>query len=191
MYKSLNLAPTVDVNTTETPRLPDLIRYHNAGQVVFCSKNIPAQEIITLMASLKTTGIEYKIAPSESDYIIGSNGIDTDDDGVAVPIETIASPSSQRKKRLFDIATALLLTLATPVLIWFQHDPKHYVGHCLSVLIGRYTWVGYTNRKGIFAPSDIMDCPSPQLASRLNYKYMQKYSLSTDWAILVRNITKI
>ncbi len=191
MYKALNLAPTVDVNTTETGRLSELIHYHNAGEVVFCAKDLSPEEIITLMATLKTTGIEYKIAPSESDFIIGSNGIATDEDILAVDLDTVSSPANRRRKRLFDIGTALLLTVLTPILIWFQNDKHRYLGNCLSVLFGGKSWVGYSGRKGVFSPSDIVKEPSETLASHLNYKYMRKYKVSTDWAILSRNITNI
>ncbi|MCR4660021.1 MAG: glycosyltransferase family 2 protein [Bacteroidales bacterium] len=191
MYASLNLAPTTDVNPNETSRLSELIRYYNAGEVIFCAKDLPPQQIITLMASLKTTGLEYKIAPSEGDYIIGSNGIASDEDILSVELDTVASPTNRRKKRLFDITTSFALLLLSPILIWSQEDKGRYLRHCISVLFGTLSWVGYSGRDGVFMPANIVRGASTQLAEHLNYKYMRKYRVSTDWKILTRNIGRL
>lgn len=171
--------------------LQDLIRIEHADEVVFCGKDLPLQDIIGLMASLKTTGVEYKIAPSEADYIIGSESVLTPNELYITELNTISTDTARRSKRLFDVGTALLLLLLSPALVWFQRHKGRYFGDCLRVLTGRRTWVGYTGRPGIFAPSDLMEHASDEMQQRLMLRYMRHYRTATDRAILIRNWKKI
>jgi lipopolysaccharide/colanic/teichoic acid biosynthesis glycosyltransferase len=140
------------------------------------------------MAHLRTTGVEYKIAPSESDYIIGSESVLSPDDLYIADLNTISTDTSRRRKRLFDIGTALALLLLSPVLFWFQKRKGSYFGHCLSVLVGSLTWVGYTNHQGVFTAADMMrGDATKQLRERLTLRYMRHYSTTTDFTILMRN----
>ena len=61
-------------------QLRDIISIYHINEVVFCSKDIPADNIITLMTELQDCQVEYKIAPEESESIIGSNSINTYDE---------------------------------------------------------------------------------------------------------------
>ena len=140
------------------------------------------------MAHLRTTGVEYKIAPSESDYIIGSESVLSPNDLYIAELDTISTDTSRRRKRLFDIGTALALLLLSPVLFCFQKRKGKYFGHCLSVLVGTLTWVGYPNHRGVFCPADMLHGDATeQLRERLTLRYMRHYSTATDFTILMRN----
>ena len=55
----------VETDDTDARHLQDIIRIEHADEVVFCGCDI--RHVIELMAHLRTTGVEYKMAPSESD----------------------------------------------------------------------------------------------------------------------------
>ena len=85
-----------------------------------------------------------------------------------------------------------MLLLLSPVLIWLQKNKGKYFTHCLSVMVGSLTWVGYTGHRGVFTPADIMDGkPTEQLRERLTLRYMRHYSTATDFSILIRNLKNI
>ena len=184
-------------------RLDDAIRYYNADEVVFCSKDLSIQEIISLMTHLgnmpgKHRQVEYKIAPTDSNFIIGSNSIHRTEDLYTEEIRTIADPLNRRNKRLFDIISSILLILFSPILLPFQRHKQHYYAHCWQVLVGKKSWVGVAHantRNGIFAPEDALPRPasslSPELKQRLHLRYLRNYKLTTDLQILFSNIFNI
>ena len=177
--------------TQQARRMADLIRVERVEEVVFCGADVELKEIITLMAALKTTGVNYKIAPSDSDFVIGSDSILSRDDLYLDDLNTISTATCRRNKRFFDLATSLLLLILSPLLFWFQHRKKSYFAHCLTVLAGRCSWVGYPGRQGIFSPSDIAHDLSPEVHERLLLRYMRRYRTSSDAAILMKNWNNI
>lgn len=174
-------------SSLDTHHLQELIRIEHVDEVIFCGADIELQRIIELMASLKTSAVEYKIAPAEGDYIIGSESILSADNLYLDNLNTISTDTCRRNKRLFDFTTSLALILLSPLLFWFQRRKRSYFPHCFSVLVGRYSWVGYTGRKGIFLPADLFDSPSDSVKERLMLRYMRRYRITTDAAILLHN----
>ena len=214
LYRSLGSTRIETVTDTgiDVNRLYDTIRYHNADEVVFCSKDLPIQDIISTMTALGSLSgrhrqVEYKIAPTDSSFIIGSNSIHRTEDLYTEELRTIADPLNRRNKRLLDVGSALLLILLTPVLLPFQRHRRSYLPHCWQVLIGKKSWVGVahtdTNREkspsairdGIFAPEDALtrrsSALSPELKQRLHLRYLRNYKLTTDLQILFMNIFRI
>lgn len=188
LYASMGMSTdnVTVTDDTDARHLQDLIRIEHADEVVFCGCDI--RHVIGLMAHLRTTGVEYKIAPLESDYIIGSESVLSPDDLYIADLNTISTDTSRRRKRLFDIGTSLILLLLSPLLFWFQKRKGSYFGHCLSVLVGSITWVGYTNHRGVFSPADMLRTDATeQLRERLTLRYMRHYSTATDFTILMRN----
>ncbi len=187
LYTSMGIPDDHVIPTSDSSpqHLQDLIRIEHAEEVVFCSLDI--RSVIDLMARLRTTGVEYKIAPADGDYIIGSDTILSPDELYLTDLDTISSDTCRRTKRMFDIVTSLLLILFSPILFWFQKDKKHYYPHCFSVLVGRLTWVSYTGHRGLFHPADLLSYASAELQERLLLRYMRRYSTATDFKILIRN----
>lgn len=179
----------VTTDDSSVRHLQDLIRIEHAEEVIFCGQDI--HHIIELMAQLRTTGVEYKIAATEGDYIIGSDSILSPDEVYMTDLDTISTDTCRRNKRLFDIGTSLLLLLLSPILFWFQRHKRRYFGDCLTVLIGRKTWVGYTGHPGVFTPAVLLPDASKELQERLTIRYMRHYSTATDFSILIRNLNKI
>ena len=193
LYTTMGLTDSHLVVTSDSAcrHLQDLIRIEHVEEVVFCGKDLSLQQIIELMAHLKTTGVEYKIAPAEGDYVIGSESILSSDDIYVADLDTISTDTSRRTKRMFDVGTAFLLLLLSPLLFWFQRRKRDYFADCLLVLVGRKTWVGYTGRPGVFLPSDLLRHPTPELQQRVMLRYMRHYHTATDWKLLINNWNNI
>lgn len=179
-------------------QLRDIISIYHINEVVFCAKDIPADNIINMMTELQDSQVEYKIAPEESDSIIGSNSINTYDEIYAVQVNSISKNSSRRKKRVLDIIMACFLLLFIPIDIWFVHDKGRFLQNIFAVMGGRKSWIGcqpiegeepfHELRPGVLYPSDAFSFnqTDPSLIHKVNLMYMQDYSLLTDLNIMYR-----
>lgn len=180
--------------------LPDLCRVFDIDEVVFCSADVSGQEIMAQMARLSEQKVEIKIAPPESQFIIGSNSINTQGDWYAVEFNAISKPTNSRAKRLFDFIAALVFLLFSPVLIWFQKKPGRYLRNVVQVLVGRKSWVGYDPRNQLKALPKIktgvlpatQNIASKQLDEKtigqLNLLYAKNYRLQTDLYLVLGNL---
>lgn len=199
----------VRLNPEEKRHLNELIHNHRADEVVFCGRDLTTAEIISLMSCRTPKNVEYKIIPSESDFVIGSNSISSPEDLFSEELNAVTTPMNRRNKRLFDIVSALALLLMSPVLFWFQKHKDNYFRDLFNVLVGRKTWVG---DNGIFSPADIISasphganerqqgsCPDEaeegqQIAGgeqAVALRYARNYHIATDMTILWKNILKI
>ncbi|MCQ2299132.1 MAG: glycosyltransferase family 2 protein [Bacteroidales bacterium] len=169
-------------------QLSELIRVFKITDVVFCGRDIQTQDIISQMASLQATGVRFKIVPSDSDIIIGSNAISSREDIFSVDINTIDTPYNRRNKRLFDIFSSLILLILSPLHILFQKQKRDVYPHLFQVLVGKKSWVSPEN--GVFTPADILD-RKPSDTTHLDQRYKRNYKLGTDIAILFKNINKL
>ncbi len=193
LYHSLGMPDDLLVSDSslQPHRLQEIIRIEHIEEVVFCGADIELPSIIDLMSHLKTTGVEYRIAPAQGDFIIGTGGILSPDALYLDNLDTISTDTCRRRKRLFDIGTSVLLLVASPLLFWFQKRKSAYFPHCLQVLTGRLTWVGYTGRLGVFSPHDLLSETTADTQRRLLLRYMCHYKTTTDSAILLRNWNNI
>lgn len=169
-------------------QMDELIRVFKITDVVFCGRDIQTQEIINQMSSLKATGVRFKIVPSDSDIIIGSNIISSGEDLLSIDLNTIDTPFNRRNKRLFDIVTSMLLLVLSPLHFWFQKQKSQVFLHLFQVLIGKRSWVNVQG--GIFTPADILD-RKPDDTTHLDQRYKSNYKLGTDVAILFKNLNRL
>lgn len=205
LYRSLGY-PDAKAFTERQPdcqRLNEMIHYYKADEVIFCGKDLSTGQIIDLMTELcrlpgRRGQVEYKIVPTDSDFVIGSESINSTEDLYTEELRTIATPLNRRNKRLFDMVSSLLLLMLSPLLIWFEHDKVHFWTDCWQVLTGRKTWVGTDGRetkKGVFGPEDMLPhraaAISPEVRQRLQLRYVRHYKLATDLQILMKNLRNI
>lgn len=200
LYETLDgiCVETLADSAPDARKVNDAIHCYKADEVVFCNRDISIRQIIDLMMQLghmpgKRTQVEYKIAPDESNFIIGSNSIHSSEDLYTEDLHSIASPLAQRNKRIFDICSAALLLLLSPLLVWFQHSKGGFFRDCWRVLCGRLSWVGIS--QSVFGPEHILSrrdaSITPELQQRLHTRYLRNYRLSTDMQILLKNLKKL
>lgn len=123
--------------------ITELVRIFSIDEVIFCSRDISGNDIFKKMAELNPTKVEIKIAPSESEFVIGSNSIDSQGSWYTIQFNDISKPANRRAKRIFDIVVALMLLLLSPLLILLIEHKWSYLQNIFAVLGGRKTWVGY------------------------------------------------
>ena len=142
----VSLQPDVDRTDDKVighiAQIQDLIPLYRLNEIIFCSKDMPAQQIIDWMSKLQQYQVEYKIAPENSTSVIGSNSIFSSEDLYAIPVHAIVQKSSRRKKRAFDIVSSCVLLLFLWLDIWFVDDKAGFVRNIFSVLGGKKSWVG-------------------------------------------------
>jgi hypothetical protein len=98
-------------------QLHEVVYIHKIHELIFCSKDISAQDIISHMSLINKYDIDFKIAPEESMFVIGSNTINAQGELYAYEVNSINKAENIRLKRLFDICVSLIFILISPVLI--------------------------------------------------------------------------
>jgi hypothetical protein len=127
----------------DVSRLRDIVQVFNAEEVIFCSKDISATQIIQWMSGVNLPGMQYKIVPEESTFIIGSNSKNSAGDFYALDISmALSEPQNQRKKRILDVVVTILLTVISPILILVIKQRAKFIKNLWEVLFGQKTWVG-------------------------------------------------
>lgn len=185
-------------------QLAEIIRVHKLDEVIFCAADMTSQEIISTMGQLSTERVEFRIAPPESLYIIGSNSINTSGDLFIVDVHSVNRVENRRRKRVLDVMSAALLVLTSPVLMWAMQKPAGLPVNALRVLVGLRTWVGYAPggkgsvqlpklKAGIIHPmSHMPHLPAvAETVDKLNTVYARDYRLLNDIKLLLRSFRKL
>jgi len=104
--------------------LEEIIRVHQIDQIVFCAHDMTSSEIIATMSSVSDKRVEFKIAPPESLYIIGSGSIESTGDGSMLDVNSVQLPGNRRKKRLLDFMVSVLFLLLSPLIVGYSSSIK-------------------------------------------------------------------
>ena len=180
-------------------QIKDIINIYQIDELIFCAKDMPAENIIDQMSALQHTQVEYKIAPPESMSIIGSNSIDTAGDLYVIDINSIGKFQNRRNKRVFDVGMSLALLTSYPLTVFITGNPVSYLLNIFRVLFGIRSITGYNPiqqnehklpdiRKGIIYPTDGLDKqnPDPLAISRLNILYARDYRVGNEFRLLYK-----
>lgn len=186
-------------------QIKEIIKIYQINEVIFCAKSISQQKIISTMAELKANNLHFIIAPPETDFIIGSNTINTPTDLYVISVNSISDDDNKRKKRLLDITLALFTLLFSPILCFTIKRPIGLWKNTFSVLFGSKTWIGYSNtstisnnslpkiKKGILTTQDSLDKKDVDLSTlnRLNLLYARNYRLQSDFNTFIKAFREI
>ena len=180
-------------------QIRDIIEIYKINELIFCGKDVSNAEIITVMTQMQDFPLEYKIAPPESLYIIGSNSIQVEGDVYALSANSIGKRDNRFRKRLFDISTSLVLLVLSPVMILFVPERRKYFRNLSDVLSGRKTWVGYVPhpdmpglplpplREGVYHTASLLrKGVAPEMLMRADSLYAKDYRLYVDLRILCK-----
>lgn len=184
-------------------QLNEAIMIYEADEVIFCSKNIASAQIIEWMMKVRTTGVDFKIVPDESNYIIGSNSKETIGELYTFDIElAISKPESIRSKRLMDILVAIFLLITYPFQFVFVKKPIRLLRNILSVIFGHKSWVGFSDKTsidiakikaGVLTTTSGLDLHLLDLATsrRLDMLYAKEYKAMDDFSIIAKNYSDL
>lgn len=180
-------------------QLDEVKQVYKIDEIIFCSKDVPAERIMHWMTALGPR-IVYKTIPEESYSIIGSQSRNAVGELYTVDIYfSIDLPANRRNKRLLDIGLGITGIILCPFLLIFAPAfAGKYLAGLGDVLLGRKSWVGYASRDqaaplpalkpGIFSPvAGLAHLPlNRQTVKRLNFLYAKDYHPATDLEILGR-----
>jgi len=126
-------------------QLKEIVEIYAIDEIIFCAKDISSQTIIDQMSLLKNPDLNFRIAPPESLFIIGSNSIDVFGDIYTININSINHPSNRRNKRLLDLALSIVLLIGLPLFVFIIKKPFGFIKNIVLVFFHKKTWVGYNN----------------------------------------------
>jgi GT2 family glycosyltransferase len=185
-------------NLGTAEKFREILEVYSIDEVIFCAKDIPSNQIISYMSVATSKEIEFKIAPTESLFIIGSSSIDNPGELYVIDINSISKSVNKRNKRLIDILLSLFFFVTSPVMVFFQKRPSAYLKNISNVLVGKNSWVGYYKqvssmsnglpqiRQGVLNPLDMVSGKQldDQTIHRLNGLYAKDYHVNTDLKII-------
>ncbi|HRU67289.1 MAG TPA: glycosyltransferase [Bacteroidia bacterium] len=178
-------------------QIDEIVKIYKLNELIFCAEDISSSRIIRLMTSIGDRQLIYKIAPPQSLFIIGSNHKNKTGDLYTIDIQlSLLQPENKFNKRMFDITSAALFLIFSPLLVWLVKDKKGFFRNLLFILSGKISWVGFNPhedlsgfpslKKGIFYPG-FNTSKTTEVSGDLNLFYARDYNLMTDIQILLRN----
>ncbi len=183
-----------------TRQLQEVVKIYQVTEIIFCAKNIPADHIMQTMSGTATE-IEYKIAPPESEFIIGSNSINTRGELYVVDLNSVNKTNNKRRKRMLDIGISLFFISFLPLFIFIPKSIGGFIANIFSVIFGKKTWVAYSKvhsnlpklRNGVLSPSDAIkgDLPDELTKEKLDILYAKDYSTKLDLNIVLKSLRKL
>lgn len=182
-------------------QLPDIIDIYQLNEVIFCSKDLDSSEIIHQMSIIKNTEVDFKIAPPESMYIIGSNSIENSGSYYILNSNALLQAVNLKNKRFFDLLFSTLLLFLSPLLMWFAKKPFSFLNNLCKVFAGYLSFVGFKNKnleaseyrtkRGILTPADLLEeeFQTEENIEKLNFQYGKDYSFYKDLEIIFKNFS--
>ncbi len=182
-------------------QLNEVVEVYQIDEVIFSTKNIQLQDIIYAMSKVDLPSVDFKIAPEESLFIIGSNSVDNPGDLYTIDINfSINKSSSKRNKQLVDLGLSFFFLLTLPIHLILISNRIGFIRNLFAVLTLRNSWVGYVNhvidnrhlpsiKKGILNPVDGLSSNhqiNDITAKRLNLLYAKHYQLENDLILIWR-----
>jgi GT2 family glycosyltransferase len=197
------VSPQLHENETQdksgnNTRLKEMVEVFHINELIFCGNDMSSTHIMNQMTFINRPELEYKIAPPESLFIIGSNSILASGEFYTIGLNAVDKPSNQRKKRMLDVLVSMLIMIAFPVLIIGISDRKQLFINWLSVLSWKKTWVGYVPDKdnllpfvkpGILNPLDPFEKIriDQSIIQQANLLYAKDYKVKQDILILLNS----
>lgn len=183
-------------------QLDEIISIYQIDELIFCSKDLSAQEIISHMSIIDKYDLDFKIAPEESMYVIGSNSINTQGELYAFALNSINKQENIRHKRLFDMLVSIVILLFFPFFAILNKSLFGLLKNVFSVLFAFKTWVSYEEndknyslpkiKKGVLSPISHFNKPlTEQTTFRLNMLYAKGYKVKSDLDLLLKNLHRL
>jgi len=176
--------------------LEEIIRVHQIDQIIYCAQDMSSSDIIASMSSVNDKRVEFKIAPPESLYIIGSGSIESTGDGSVLDVNSVQLPGNRRRKRLLDLSLSFVFLLLSPLIVLLQKQPLKFFSNLVSVFSGQRTWVGYAStgkeqahmprlKGGVLKTSRSND---PAHCRKMDVLYAKDYRVANDLRLIMANM---
>ena len=184
--------------------LPDLCRSRHVDEIIFSSPEISVSAITQWMTILGPD-IQYKMANETALSIIGSPSKDTRGELITYDLQqNLQIPHFLVQKRLLDLGVALLLLIASPVVIWNIRQKRGFAVNWWQVIRGQKTWVGYAKgdplvrhlpplRPGVVSPTlkYAERANHPDTLHKINSLYAKEFDIWMDIEIIFRGFQNL
>lgn len=181
-------------------QLGEIITIFKLNEVIFCSKDVSSNDIIRVMSQYNLPDLEYKIAPEESVYVIGSNSINRSGEYYSIlNVNRINSAENKRKKWLLDKSLSLILLITSPIFMWFFQHRWQYFKNVVDVFRGVKSFVGFhlgdkhlhslpKIKSGILNAAAVYQAKnlSENQLHQLNLLYAKDYDQSKDFELILK-----
>jgi hypothetical protein len=194
----ISIQPNDPASLSSIQDLKKLLHSLSIDEVIFCVNGLGYQTILEQMQSCGAR-YDYKIHIPGSKSFVGSNSSHSSGDLYTIDTRyNISTFISQRNKRVFDVVSAVILLLLSPLLLFWVSPKKALFSNLVSVLIGKKTWIGYPKDLGElpFIKESILPTFAihPSFEPPLNVallsatEYAEKYVVGIDFALLLKNL---
>lgn len=183
--------------------LKDIVEVYTIDEVIFCGKDVSSNQIMNSMSMSTSRHVEFKIAPPESLFIIGSSSVDNPGELYVIDINSILRPVNKRNKRLLDLLLSCSFFPLFPILMFAIRNPLGMIRNIIDVISGKRSWVGYAPtanqninlpkiKEAVVSPADSMKQElDEETVSRLNSLYAKDYSVYKDLDIVRKSWRKL
>lgn len=178
-------------------QLEDSIRLRKIEEVIFCARDITAQQTMRVMGGLaENHNVDFKIAQPESLFLIGSNSIHTSGDVYFMEINNINKANNKRNKRVVDLCVGILALVLSPILWLVQKHKGSFFKDVFLVIVGKNTLVGYDAsteqqlpkiKPSVLEITNESTEPNLETRKKLNVIYAKEYTPLTDLKIVLKN----
>jgi hypothetical protein len=167
----------------------------NAQEIIFCAGHLSYKKMIEQVELMK--GV------MKARFFAGSSIVGSDDKTTRGQMlgpgddHRLSHPALRRLKRLIDIVFAGVGLFTFPVQFFLVKKPVRFLKHCLQVLWGHKSWVGYILpesglpplRSGIIHPNGINENPGlpEESLAMIDYWYAHDYEPLQDIKLLLSN----
>ena len=183
-----------------TKQLQNIVSMYKVDEIIFCSKDLPANSIIEWMTQIDNTKVDFKIVPEESNIIIGSNSKNRRGDFYTLNINlNIIEEKNIQNKRILDVCVSLIFIFTYPVILWLIEKPRQFFLNSIQVLTGKKSWVGFTNteqinlpqiKRGIINPTYYLEksnrIPTYNI-QEINLSYARDYNPYMDLVLIAKS----
>lgn len=175
-------------------KVQEIILIDKINELIFSSKDLTTKDIIGFMTTTNTPGVDFKIAQPETEYLIGSNSIDSTGDLYIQNVNLLMRPENKRSKRLFDLFISLVFFISLPIIYFFQRKKRNVFMNIWHVFVGKKTWIGApierTNnyiKPGILLPIQFSSDEDSGDYEKINLLYAKNYSSLFDLQCVLKN----
>lgn len=183
-----------------------LIAKNKINELIFCAESLDFKTIIDSMSAIRSKDVHFKIAPPKSLFIIGSHSTNEPGEMYVIDINSINKNENKQNKRIFDVLSALILLMFSPLLVFTIEKPFGFVKNAILVLLGKRTWVGYCLEQnneqteelpaiklGILNPTDTLKVKPtfPNSVKKINLMYAKNYSICEDLDIILKGFRQL
>ena len=130
--------------------LKEILEVYSIDEVIFCAKDIPSNQIIRYMSLARHSDVEFKIAPPESLFIIGSNSVDSRGELYVIDINSIAKDINRRNKRLMDVVLSFIFLAGSPVIAFVQDQAAGFFRNIFRIRLGEVIAISRIRRTVVF-----------------------------------------